>query len=213
MDIAFAWQRAPEAAEQIRERGDAEQERFPTVEDDAKAPPLRFGEFGEVRYNGRYDRLRHPLGLITPSSVAHVVDIAITAIEVAAARDFEQDCIDGDHRGHHDLAKLFLAIVTVVRAVIGSGHGDYLIAQLPHQSGEHGIIGQLKLIISAAGDLYLIFHKPPPNGVLLDDEMIELLVQHQVGVSISIDGSAAVHDRFRVDLRGRGSYTSAMTQT
>jgi uncharacterized protein len=37
--------------------------------------------------------------------------------------------------------------------------------------------------------------------------MIEVMVQYQVGVSISIDGSAAVHDQFRVDRKGRGSYT------
>lgn len=54
---------------------------------------------------------------------------------------------------------------------------------------------------------------PPPcgvhvqtNGVLLTDEIIDIFVQFDVGVSISIDGPSDVHDRFRVDHRGGGSY-------
>jgi len=45
------------------------------------------------------------------------------------------------------------------------------------------------------------------NGLLLDDELIGVLVRHQVGVSISFDGPSAVHDEFRVDRRGRGSHS------
>lgn len=44
------------------------------------------------------------------------------------------------------------------------------------------------------------------NGVLLSDQMIDVLVRHDVGVSVSIDGSRAVHDRFRLDHRGKGSF-------
>lgn len=44
------------------------------------------------------------------------------------------------------------------------------------------------------------------NGVLLSDAVIDVLVRHEVGVSVSIDGSGDVHDRFRVDHRGRGSF-------
>ena len=54
---------------------------------------------------------------------------------------------------------------------------------------------------------------PPPcgvhvqtNGVLLTDEIIDIFVRFGVGVSISVDGPSDVHDRFRVDHRGRGSY-------
>ena len=45
------------------------------------------------------------------------------------------------------------------------------------------------------------------NGVLLTDEIIDLIVQHNVGISISYDGPEAVHDQFRVDLKGAGSHT------
>lgn len=44
------------------------------------------------------------------------------------------------------------------------------------------------------------------NGVLLNEEFIDIFVEFGVGVSISIDGPRKVHDRNRVDIRGRGSY-------
>lgn len=44
------------------------------------------------------------------------------------------------------------------------------------------------------------------NGVLLSDAIIDVLVRYNVGVSISIDGPQSVHDRFRVNHRGKGSY-------
>lgn len=46
------------------------------------------------------------------------------------------------------------------------------------------------------------------NGTLLDEEWIELLLKHQVQVGISMDGPEQVHDRFRVDHKGRGSYNA-----
>ncbi|MES2902797.1 MAG: cyclophane-forming radical SAM/SPASM peptide maturase YhhB [Pseudomonadota bacterium] len=44
------------------------------------------------------------------------------------------------------------------------------------------------------------------NGALLTDPIIDVLVCHDVGVSVSIDGPQAVHDRFRLDHRGKGSF-------
>ena len=44
------------------------------------------------------------------------------------------------------------------------------------------------------------------NGVLLTEDVIDVLVRFDVGVSVSVDGPAAVHDRFRKDHRGRGSH-------
>ena len=54
---------------------------------------------------------------------------------------------------------------------------------------------------------------PPPcelhvqtNGVLLTDAFIDVFVEYDVGISISIDGPSDLHDRYRVDRRGRGSH-------
>ena len=44
------------------------------------------------------------------------------------------------------------------------------------------------------------------NGILLDEEWVELLHRHDVRVGISLDGPRDQNDQFRVDLRGRGSY-------
>ena len=45
------------------------------------------------------------------------------------------------------------------------------------------------------------------NGLLLSDEIIDILIRFEVGVSISIDGPKKVHDRFRKDHKNRGSYS------
>ena len=44
------------------------------------------------------------------------------------------------------------------------------------------------------------------NGVLVDDEVIEFANREMHNVVMSIDGRPEVHDRFRVDYAGRGSY-------
>ena len=44
------------------------------------------------------------------------------------------------------------------------------------------------------------------NGVLLNDQMIDILATHGVGISISLDGPAQVHDKNRFDRRGHGSH-------
>ncbi len=44
------------------------------------------------------------------------------------------------------------------------------------------------------------------NGVLLDDEIIEYLNKEMCNVVLSLDGRKEVHDHFRVDYAGKGSY-------
>jgi uncharacterized protein len=44
------------------------------------------------------------------------------------------------------------------------------------------------------------------NGILLDDAWIDFLVQNDIPFGISVDGPAEVHDAFRVDHKGRGTY-------
>ena len=44
------------------------------------------------------------------------------------------------------------------------------------------------------------------NGTLLDDRMLDMCAEHGVGISISLDGPEEITDRFRVDLRGKGSF-------
>ena len=44
------------------------------------------------------------------------------------------------------------------------------------------------------------------NGVLIDDEVIEFANKEMSNVVLSLDGRKEVHDRFRVDYSGKGSY-------
>ena len=48
------------------------------------------------------------------------------------------------------------------------------------------------------------------NGVLLNDRMIDLCRDYRVGISISLDGPASLHDKFRVDHAGRGSHDNVL---
>ena len=44
------------------------------------------------------------------------------------------------------------------------------------------------------------------NGVLIDDEVIDFCNKEMSNVVLSLDGRKEVHDRFRVDYQGRGSW-------
>ncbi len=44
------------------------------------------------------------------------------------------------------------------------------------------------------------------NGVLIDDDVIEFTNREMDNVVLSLDGRQHVHDRFRVDIGGKGSY-------
>lgn len=48
------------------------------------------------------------------------------------------------------------------------------------------------------------------NGVLIDEEWIDLLSAYEVGIGLSLDGPKHINDVDRVDKRGRGSFDSVM---
>jgi uncharacterized protein len=50
-----------------------------------------------------------------------------------------------------------------------------------------------------------LLHTIQTNGTLLTDEWARFLAEHRFLVGVSIDGPADVHDRFRVDKKGRAS--------
>jgi uncharacterized protein len=47
------------------------------------------------------------------------------------------------------------------------------------------------------------------NGILIDDELLELCAQTETTISVSIDGPADVHDVFRIAFDGGGTYSRA----
>ena len=48
------------------------------------------------------------------------------------------------------------------------------------------------------------------NGVLLSERVLQVCAEHDVGISISLDGPASLHDRHRPDRAGRGSHARVM---
>jgi len=58
----------------------------------------------------------------------------------------------------------------------------------------------------ALGNSIVAIVRLQTNGILFDDEWVELLHHHQVRVGISLDGPRVQNDRFRIDHRGRGSF-------
>lgn len=51
-------------------------------------------ERSEVGTHAGLDLRAQPLRLIPPSVIAHVIDVAVVAIQIAAARDLDEDRID-----------------------------------------------------------------------------------------------------------------------
>jgi len=48
------------------------------------------------------------------------------------------------------------------------------------------------------------------NGVLLDDDMINYLSEHRIRILLSVDGLEASHDRYRLDKKGRGTFSRVL---
>lgn len=68
-----------------------------------------------------------------------------------------------------------------------------------------GLLSSLRAALPGECGLHL-----QTNGVLLDAAILDICANHGVGISISLDGPEDVNDRFRVDLRGRGSQARVM---
>ena len=44
------------------------------------------------------------------------------------------------------------------------------------------------------------------NAILIDDEWIDIFAKHRIGIGISVDGPKDMHDAYRVDHKGKGTY-------
>jgi uncharacterized protein len=69
----------------------------------------------------------------------------------------------------------------------------------------NGLLSRLRAALSERHGLHI-----QTNGVLLTADMIDVCARHRVGISISLDGSIEVNDRYRVDHRGRGSHARVL---
>jgi uncharacterized protein len=48
------------------------------------------------------------------------------------------------------------------------------------------------------------------NAILIDREWAEIFKTYDIAVSISIDGPAEIHDKYRVDFKGKGTHAATM---
>lgn len=69
----------------------------------------------------------------------------------------------------------------------------------------HELLGQLRAILPIAYPISL-----QTNGILLSEQLLDCCAIHHVSVAVSLDGPAAVHDRFRLTHAGGGTFAQVM---
>jgi uncharacterized protein len=74
-------------------------------------------------------------------------------------------------------------------------------------AGLRAIIGELEGALAGACRLDLKIHT---NGVLLNEQFLELFAEHGVGVGVSLDGDRIANDRHRKYRDGRSSYDAVV---
>ena len=91
-------------------------------------------------------------------------------------------------------------------------HRDQPVVPVAWQGGEptlmgldfyRRVIGRLQRLLPAGQQLE---HTLQTNGVRLDDEWCAFLAEHQILVGLSIDGPKDIHDAYRKDKGGRGTF-------
>lgn len=76
----------------------------------------------------------------------------------------------------------------------------------PLLAGREWFRSALEIFRRAGGDDVRFSFVVQTNGVLLDEQWLDLCAEEGIKVGISIDGPRHIHDRFRVNFAGRGSY-------
>jgi uncharacterized protein len=69
----------------------------------------------------------------------------------------------------------------------------------------HELLRQLRAVLPATYPISL-----QTNGILLSQQLLDCCATHNVSVAVSLDGPAAVHDRFRLTHGGGGTFTQVM---
>lgn len=87
----------PQGFKQSRQPGVTEKKRLTTMKRDRKRALLRRRQVAKGECNCKSCFVRDPFGHGSPTRVSHVVNVAIATVDVAAARDFDENGIDRDH--------------------------------------------------------------------------------------------------------------------
>lgn len=103
---------------------------------------------------------------------------------------------------------------TYIRQLIDSSAGPEV--HVAWQGGEPLLRGieffrrSVELALRYARPGQHIVHSIQTNGTLIDDEWAVFFREHRYLVGLSLDGPKALHDTYRFDKRGRGSFDDAM---
>ena len=68
----------------------------------------------------------------------------------------------------------------------------------------------IELVEQYRRPLQLVAHTIQTNGVLIDERCAAFFKEHNFLVGLSVDGPRDLHDTYRVDKRGKGSYGRVM---
>jgi uncharacterized protein len=82
-------------------------------------------------------------------------------------------------------------------------HGGEPLLLGPRRLAE--LLGQLRAVLPIAYPISL-----QTNGILIDEVLLDCCAAHHVSVAVSLDGPAAVHDRFRLTHAGSGTFAQVM---
>src|SRR5689334_14000319 len=88
-------------AKLVEKRGEAlppKQKRLAPVQHDTERVILRPSKLAELLRDRRRDAGVNPLRLLPPALVAHMVDVAVRAVEITAAGYLHQNSVDDLHR-------------------------------------------------------------------------------------------------------------------
>jgi len=150
-----------------------------------------------------------PLTATTASAGAVFIDTVL--LKVASRCNFDCSYCYVYHMGDESWRELPKRMSNATRATVAQQLGALERAQgrpfsvvlhggeplLLGQEGLHRLLAELNGAVSTSCGI-----SAQTNGALLTDAILDVLAAHGTSLSISLDGHAAVHDRFRVDLRG-----------
>ena len=68
----------------------------------------------------------------------------------------------------------------------------------------------VKIVSEVVGDSATVRHSIQTNGVLIDDDWCDFFIERKVNIGVSIDGPAAIHDRYRKTRNGKGTHARTL---
>ena len=120
-------------------------------------------------------------------------------------------CYEGEKTSHADFSE---NLINDLLDFIREKSRDESVINVNFHGGEPllGFETMKKICASLNQNRQKVFYSMTTNGLLLNGEMLDFIVQSQMELSVSVDGTKFAHDLNRVDARGNGSYEHSIQQ-